>query len=99
MTAKGMGLVEFRTNLDVITGLKNQGYTKKHIHAQLRDKITLSYAQFSRIWNKEFGEKSVAPATKQKPPEVGRSRDIFRKERRVLHNPTMTEERKKEIFG
>lgn len=101
MTPKGMGLVEFRANLEVITQQRNQGYTKKYIHEHLAGKITLSYAQFARIWSREFNEK---PETKKKniasqpqsrtPP----TRDIFRKESKVLHNPSMTDERRKELF-
>lgn len=99
MTRKGMGLVEFRANLDDISRLKKQGYGKKHVHEILAGKITLSYAQFTRIWSQELGENPKKP-TKPQPKSVAPSpsRDIFRAEPKVLHNPSMTPEREKELF-
>ncbi|TDN47043.1 hypothetical protein EC843_12012 [Buttiauxella sp. JUb87] len=109
MAQRGMGLVEFRANLELITTLKTQGYDRKRVYEKLEGKTTLSYSQFVRIWNKEFSE-GKATATKVNPAaskttnptsSEGNShqRDRFRRQTRILHDPRMTDERRKEIFG
>ncbi|MCS2161567.1 hypothetical protein MUU47_10630 [Scandinavium sp. H11S7] len=103
-----MGLVEFRANLELITTLKTQGYDRKRVYEKLGGKTTLSYSQFVRIWNREFNETKVVKqqtTTSQKAGNQARNnrssqqRDPFRRQTRVLHDPTMTDERRKEMFG
>ena len=109
MAQRGMGLVEFRANKELITTLKTQGYDRKRVYEKLEGKTTLSYSQFVRIWNKEFSEgkakvkktmptasKTTTPATRE---GTNHQRDPFRRQTRVLHDPRMTDERRKEIFG
>ena len=110
MSPKGMGLIQFRENKTTIDDFRNRGYDKKKIYEQLEQNITISYVQFTRIWNKEYGETPQKNATERRPvtkhlvakkttpstpPQSG---DIFRNKPKVIHNPSMTEERKKELF-
>lgn len=114
MSKKGIGLIQFRENKTAIDDLRNKGYDKRRTYEHLKTSMTISYVQFTRIWNKEFGENqqkntvnintpkkrivSTPKTTTIPQQETSSSRDIFREQPRVIHNPSMTEERKKRLF-
>lgn len=95
MAQRGMGLVQFRAHKETILDLKKKGYSKKLVYQALEDKFEISYCQFTRLWDKEF---RVTTAKKKISPERNSERDPFRQQRKPIHNPTMTDERRKQLF-
>ncbi len=102
MIRRGMGLVQFRAKKETILKLKEQGYGKKLIYTELKEHFDISYSQFTRIWDKELNE-SISKAKPTQPKRIGsntdKPKDPFRRKTKPIHNPTMTAERRKELFG
>lgn len=114
MSLKGAGLIQFRENKVLIEELKTKGYDRKRIYIKLTEHIGISYTQFTRIWKKEFNEntqnkspdiktqrtiQNPSPKQTKNTPTTPLQKDIFRQPQKVLHNPSMTDERRKELFG
>ena len=107
---RGMGLVQFRAKKETILELNKKGYSKKLIYLELKEHLSISYSQFTRIWDKELSDrahetkrvqisKSQQLQAKQKSNRDEKPIDPFRRQTRVIHDPKMTPERKKELFG
>ncbi|MCG6459638.1 hypothetical protein K6U44_04085 [Vibrio parahaemolyticus] len=126
MTKKrGLGLVQFRKNLDKINEMHQQGYPVMHIYNEISENIDIKKSQFYELFDREIKNKEVpqkkktsvqpqrnAPSTKAvktapqqtvtKPTHSTtdeKPRDPYRRKTKPIHNPTMTPERRKELFG
>lgn len=118
---RGLGLVQFRKNLEKITEMHQQGYPVMHIYNEISEKIDIKKSQFYELFDREIrnNEKSTKKKTSTQNPKVTPSvkpnklpqvtttrsnadekpRDPFRRKTKTIHNPSMTPERRKELFG
>ncbi|HIF9170116.1 TPA: hypothetical protein ACX6PO_002861 [Photobacterium damselae] len=111
MSKKGEALSEFMQNKEFITETINKYYVIKIAYQILYDKeiIHCTYDNFRRlcnqhILNKEANNQSNKKIQSQPQPMKKISAkqdktDPFRQKRKPIHNPTMTDERRKELFG
>ncbi|MEJ5074838.1 TraK family protein [Enterobacter ludwigii] len=104
------GKSQFLAHAEVITKLVSEGQTAIYIYERLSDEssLAISYRQFLRYIRelkspvktqkassiKHEGQQNRVQPSPQ-PPSINSSR----RQTRILHNPTMTDELKKEIFG
>lgn len=96
------GKAQYRAEINAIKQMVGEGQTGIYIYTKLIDegKITLSYRQFLRYFAENSDkDKKVATGSRTTVRETSASTSPSRRNRRVLHDPTMTDERKKEIFG
>ncbi|MFJ3459420.1 TraK family protein [Scandinavium goeteborgense] len=113
MKKKRNGKAQFTAVIEDITRLLKEGQSGVYIYGKLIEekKIALSYPQFQRYLSEhkspqqvqkiKLAEKSkdVQKTTSQTENKPVPQRDSFRRQTRVLHNPSMTDERRKELFG
>jgi len=92
-TQKGIGLIEFRQHEAEIKTLWESGHNKKMIYDKCT--FTITYRQFVKIFNREI---LVGNKTINKPVKTFKSSEAERKKKKFHHNPTMTAERRKELF-
>ncbi|EPT9251239.1 TraK family protein [Photobacterium damselae] len=100
------GRANFYSLKEEILLLVKSGHTGQYIYNALSsdNKLTISYPQFQRYLSelKSDGTNSKvkhAPKklTKQTLPKREKT-DPFRQKKEPIHNPTMTDERRKELF-
>ncbi len=122
---RGLGLVQFRENLEKINEMHQQGYPVMHIYNEISENIDIKKSQFYELFDREIKNKEVpqkkktsvqpqrnAPNTKAaktapqqtvtKPTHSTtdeKPRDPYRRKTKAIHNPSMTPERRKELFG
>ncbi|CAG23486.1 Hypothetical protein PBPRB1626 [Photobacterium profundum SS9] len=106
MIKKRNGKSEFIKNIDEITEKINKGINGVRIYESLNEegKVSFGYSQFQRYLNSIIGNKDKkthseqykAPKNAINPAPI--KNDSFRRKKNVIHDPTMTDERRKELF-
>ena len=111
MKKRRNGKYQFTAALSEITSLLEEGQTGRYIHEQLTEnnRITMSYPQFQRYLSRNISPDKQPHSvqrnhtmnknnTPTKQPELSLQKDTSRQFKKKLHNPSMTEEQKKELF-
>lgn len=112
MNKKGESLAEFMRRKPEIEYALKEYYVIKFAYNVLKESgaISCTYDNFRKLCNRYILNKereTNSPPVKKTPssPTNGKphsrpeaSGDIFRSKPKVIHNPSMTEERKKELF-
>ncbi|MEH6534258.1 MAG: hypothetical protein V7735_23395 [Photobacterium frigidiphilum] len=103
--SKGQGKLDIFKYRNTIEARLNEGYSLKPIYKELEDELAISYRQFLRL-TKEYilNNEKVNQKQKSKPSQVKRNPSTSKtikkpKPTGFYHNPTMDDERLKEIFG
>lgn len=107
MTKKGDATIIFLKHKDAIEKRLSELYFIKNTYNEFKEKeiINFSYEQFRTLCNKfilgKNKKKNPITPNKQNNKLSNKSADKpdpFRKKRKPIHNPTMTDERRKELF-
>lgn len=102
------GKAQFAASREIISRMVAECQTGRYIYEHLLTSgaITISYQQFQRYLaslrpkdNEMKTKRYQTPPEKHPTPQENSASNPSRRSRRVLHDPTMTDERKKEIFG
>lgn len=103
---KRNGKSEFIKNIDEITEEINKGVNGVRIYESLYEegKVSFGYSQFQRHLNSIIGNKDKKIHSEQYKPSkktinpAPTKHDSLRRKKNVIHDPTMTDERRKELF-
>lgn len=108
MTKKGDATIIFLQHKDAIENRLSELYFIKNTYNEFKEKeiINFSYEQFRTLCNKFIlgKDKKKNPTTQNKQhnkfsDKSSNKPDPFRRKRsEPIHNPTMTDERRKELF-
>ncbi|WP_341489818.1 hypothetical protein WAX86_20230 (plasmid) [Photobacterium damselae subsp. damselae] len=104
-----IGLANFRKHKDEIREMYVQGYPIIYIYEHFSEKVDLKRTRFYELMNKEiiddnktekakYKNKSVQQKNSQQISPKREKTDPFRQKKEPIHNPTMTDERRKELF-
>ena len=106
-----IGLVNFRQYKDEIKEMYDKGFPIIHIFESFSDKVGVKKTQFYELMNKEIIKKNKPANIEPKVKSIQHKNqqrnnidyksdntDPFRQKRKPIHNPTMTDERRKELF-
>ncbi|MEZ2604989.1 hypothetical protein [Kluyvera intermedia] len=112
MTKKGEATLHFLKHRETISSRLQELYFIKNAYNSIQSEgiFPYSYEQFRTLCNKFILNKEKKHPHQQHSPQKNTkqshlsessqhpSGDIFRNKPKVIHNPNMTEERKKELF-